>query len=380
MAAKQTNKDSDDRVAHSSYIGPPYSGQPVVHFLTTRFKYFSAEVWAEKLREHDVLVNGAPSEPDALLKQGDEVRYFAMRTPEPAVPTNIGVIFEDEDLLVVNKPAHLPVHPTGRYLRNTLINILKKQRGLDTLFLAHRLDRETSGLCVLSKTILSKDKMYWAFFKSEVEKIYWGLVWGRPHPASGIIDAPMGSDEPNQRIRIKQIVGAPGAKSAKTKYHTLGTKWIHAPQWAPPEWPALTKLTDERRKKGADAEGSWPVSLVEARPITGRTNQIRVHLAHLGAGIVGDKLYDPDESVFFQFKNGEPKLVDSRQAPAAPRRQREERSSQFLNLSDELLRRLVLDAHALHARKIRFRHPRTGRPLELEAPPPRAWQGLYDFR
>lgn len=379
MAAYESETGKDDRVSFRSFIGPPMAGQSIVSFLKTRFKYFSEEEWIAKIGENDVLVNGNSIPPEFPLKAGDEVRYFAMRTPEPAVPTNITAIYEDEDLLIVNKPAHLPVHPTGRYLRNTLINILQHQRKLKTLFLAHRLDRETSGLCVLSKSILGKDKMYWAFFRGEVEKVYWALTWGRPHPASGVIDAPMGTDEARQKIRIKQVVGAPGAKQAKTKYHTLGTKWIHAPQWAPPEWPSMQKMIEERERKGGDP-GTWPVSLVEARPITGRTNQIRVHLAHIGNGIVGDKLYDPNESVFTRFKDRQPPLVDARVAPPASRRNREEKSGNFLKLDDDLMRRLILDAHALHARKIRFRHPRTGKFLELEAPAPRSWQGLYDPR
>ena len=354
-----------EKVAFSSFIGHKVQGKTLLQFLSERFTYFPTEVWQERLTTGDVLLNGTQSDANTVLKNGDEVRYLAMTRPEPKVPTQISVLFEDEDLLIVNKPPHIPVHPGGRYLRNTLIHVLQKQRKLDLLILSHRLDRETSGVCVLTKSHLAKDKMYWQFFNGEVEKTYWGLVWGRPHPQSGVVDAPLGNARPGQsRIRIKQVVGGVDAKTARTKYHTLGTKWVSAPQWNPPPWPAM-----ERMLKDAGGKGPWPISLVECKPITGRTNQIRVHLAHLGSGIVGDKLYDPDESVFLEMKDTPPTLSTESQQKESPG---------FMNLSEKLMRRLVLDAHALHAKSLRIRHPRTGKSMLIEAPPPRSWQALYD--
>ncbi len=366
---------SEEKVSFRSFIGHNYEGKTILDFLGTRFKYFGADVWTQKIREKDVLLNDQEVLPEQLLKAGDEVKYFAMRVPEPKVPRHIPAIYEDEDLLIVNKPPHIPMHPTGRYLRNTLIHVLQAQKKLDNLILAHRLDRETSGLCVLTKSTLAKDKMYWAFFRGEVEKTYWALVWGRPEPRGGLIDAPMGEAK-DGKIRIKQIVGVPGAKSARTKYRTLSTKWIHAPQWQPPEWEALAKMLPQPFAETQD----WPVSLVEAKPLTGRTNQIRVHLAHIGAGLVGDKLYDPEESVFLRFKNQAPKLEASRaeQAGKRPSARKRPQDERYLDLSPELMRRLILDAHALHARELRFRHPRTGKLVEFHAPVPKSWQGLYD--
>jgi 23S rRNA-/tRNA-specific pseudouridylate synthase len=153
-------------------------------------------------------------------------------------------------------------------------------------------------------------------------------------------------------------VGSPESKQAKTKYHTLSTKWIEAPEWSPPDWPGMRKMMKDRAWKSP-----WPISLVEAKPITGRTNQIRVHLAHLGAGIVGDKLYDPDEKIFLAFKDQNRSL--------------ETRKGAFIQLSPELRKHLILDAHALHARKLALRHPRSGKMIEFVAPAPSSWQGLY---
>ena len=348
-----------ERVAYFKYVGPHAEGLRLVDFLVKRFTYFDALHWTNLIEKGDVLLNEGPAIADHLLRNGDKVSYLATMRPEPVAPTKIPILFEDEDLLIVNKPPHLPVHPTGRYLRNTLINILKDQRKTQNIFLAHRLDRETSGVCVLTKTTLAKDKIYWQFFKNECDKTYWGLVWGAPFPASGVIDAPMGAAGPGQsQIRIKQVVNAPESKTAKTKYHTLSTKWIEAPEWQPPRWPGMEKMM-----KGKDFKSPWPISLVEAKPITGRTNQIRVHLAHLGAGIVGDKLYDPDEAIFLAFKDQNKSM--------------ETQKGSFIQLSPQLRKHLILDAHALHARKLALRHPRSGKMIEFVAPAPSSWQGLY---
>lgn len=178
-----------------------------------------------------------------------------------------------------------------------------------------------------------------------------------------MIDIPIGDAKLiGSNIRIKKgNFHSATSKQAKTKYRVLSKKLIQAPQWNPPDWPAL---------KGRE-ESPWPVSLVECRPITGRTNQIRVHLNSLGTGILGDKLYDPDESVFLEMRSTPPVLEDK------PSKRRDQKDVGFMNLSQRLKSRLVLDAHALHAKSLEFRHPRTSKKIKIEAPPPESWRGLY---
>jgi 23S rRNA pseudouridine1911/1915/1917 synthase len=340
-------------------------GLSLVGYLASRFTYYQESGWQKLVEAEKVALNGErPVDPHRILKAGEEIIYYADHRPEPKVPTRIAIVYEDEDLLVVNKPAHLPVHPSGKYMRNTLINLLKKQKNNDRLILAHRLDRETSGLCVLTKSTLAKDKMYWAFFEGRVDKTYWALTWGKPAQNSGTIDAPMGAVPKGRpdisRIRIKQIVGGTDSKRAQTKYRTLQTNWIRG-LWIPPPWKGLETQIPGNKQKSDD---SWPISLVECKPLTGRTNQIRVHMAHIGCGLVGDKLYDPSEEIFLELTSGKPLLED------------EEGLAGF-RIPAHLRPRLVLDSHALHARALNFRHPRTGQSLHLEAPPPKEWQGLY---
>ncbi|MEZ4814008.1 MAG: RluA family pseudouridine synthase [Bdellovibrionota bacterium] len=339
-------------------------GMTLVGYLSSRFTYYAESDWQRMVDAEKIALNGQrPVEGLSPIKAGDEIIYFADRKPEPKVPTRIPIVYEDEDLIVVNKPAHLPVHPSGKYSRNTLVNLLKKQKNNDRLILAHRLDRETSGLCVLTKSTLAKEKMYWAFYEGRVEKTYWALVWGKPQPGSGSVDAPMGpvpkGNTELSRIRIKQVVGASGSKRAQTKYRTLQTNWVHG-LWMPPPWKGLEAQVAGNKQKS----DTWPVSLVECRPMTGRTNQIRVHMAHIGCGLVGDKLYDPSEEIFIELTRGKPLLEDEAGLPG-------------FRLPAHMRPRLVLDAHALHARALHFRHPRSGQSLHLEAPAPREWQGLY---
>lgn len=336
-----------------SHVGHKHSGLPLLNYLTQRFTYFSADEWRQRIEVGELLLNDGQPDPAHPIKLGDKVAYFATLRPEPKTPKKIPVLFEDEDLLIVNKPPHLPVHPGGKYLRNTLISQVTKARNLDFLVLSHRLDRETSGLCVMSKTRLAKDKMYWAFFNGEVEKTYWALCWGRPPQDSGTVDLRIGPAKPGQsRIRIKQVENGLDAKESRTKYRTLKTFSITGNAWAPPPWPSL---------KNRSESDPLTISLVECRPITGRTNQIRVHMAHLGCGIVGDKLYDPDESVFIDFKDQD--FMPNSDA-----------SRLFVRIPPHLAPRLVLDAHALHAKTLRFRHPRTGKMLQLHAPIPENWK------
>lgn len=339
-------------------------GMSLIGYLSNRFTYYVEADWQKLVEAEKVAINGQrPAPAHQILKAGDEIIYFADRKPEPKVPTKIPIIYEDEDLLVVNKPAHLPVHPSGKYSRNTLINLLKNQKKNERLILAHRLDRETSGLCVLTKSTLAKDKMYWAFFEGKVDKTYWALAWGKPQPSSGTVDAPMGSvprGRPDiSRIRIKQIIGGVESKRAQTKYRTLQTNWIRG-LWLPPPWKGLESQMIGSKSKG----DSWPISLVECKPLTGRTNQIRVHMAHIGCGLVGDKLYDPSEEIFLELTSGKPLLEDEDGLPG-------------FRLPVHMRPRLVLDSHALHARALNFRHPRSGQSLHLEAPPPLEWRGLY---
>jgi 23S rRNA pseudouridine1911/1915/1917 synthase len=239
---------------------------------------------------------------------------------EPKVVLDYGVLYEDADLLVLNKPAGLPVHPSASYHRHTLTYLLRQRLGSGHGWeLAHRLDRETSGVLVLGRrgrgasgSILKR-----AFFERAVAKRYWAI-------ARGVIDAP---------TRIELPLGpAPGSK--------IRVKMGEVPVDAGGQ-PART---DVRPLASGSFRGE-PVTLVEAAPRTGRQHQIRVHLALFGHPLVGDKLYGLAEERFIAVADG-------------------------LRTLDELGDELGIRRHALHAIALSLDHPRTGERMTFRAPWP----------
>jgi 23S rRNA pseudouridine1911/1915/1917 synthase len=209
------------------------------------------------------------------------------------------IIYEDRELLVVNKPAGLVCHPTKTNEYSSLIGRVRLHLGPDSQpRLVNRLDRETSGVTVVAKDLTTARELGRLWEARQVEKDYAAIVHGHPRAAHGVIDAPLGKDE-QSRVAIKDCVRADGA-AAKTEY------WV------------------ERRF----TRDKSPFALLLVRPLTGRKHQIRIHLAHLGHPIVGDKLYGGDEDLYLA-------LVEDRLTP-------------------EQRRRLILPQHALHACEVRF--------------------------
>jgi 23S rRNA pseudouridine1911/1915/1917 synthase len=263
------------------------------------------------------------------LKPNDRVQaeqhVLLWRAPwdETPVPVEVPILHEDEHLLAVCKPALLPVHPTARYHKNTLIKVLSALRP-DCAFLSlgHRLDRETSGVILLSKT-RECDRALKRLFedRDDVEKTYVALAWGVPDRGDGATsfryEATMELD-PDSALRVKMRLGN-GPDSVRS------STWIEVLE--------VRHAASGRR-----------YSRVQLGLETGRQHQIRLHLASLGAPVVGDKLYGPDERAFARAADGE--------------------------LTGDDLAWLELPRHALHAARIALPHPMTGSPLVFEAPLP----------
>jgi len=358
------NSSNNSESAFFSYIGNEKAGYQLIDFLSKRFKYFDKAGWLKRIEDKDVLINGHIMPPETILNQGDKVSYVAKSRPEPRVEKKMSRIHEDDDILVINKPAHTPMHPSGRYLRNSLINILKRRYPKEQfLALAHRLDRETSGVCFLTKSQRAKKSLYWQFFNHEVQKKYLALCWGTPPQKQGIIDAPIGDSTPEtSKIRVKKIVNGQKPKTAQTRYKVLEIYHFNHPFTNNniPKWPHLTH---------PDYPETFPlVSLIECQPITGRTNQIRVHMAHLGCGLIGDKLYHPDEQVFLEYRAQKPLLDED---PSEKKTYR-----QIVNFPKKFEKQLLLDAHALHSYEATIKHPKNQKLTTYTSPPPRTWKKL----
>lgn len=266
------------------------------------------------IRSGSILVNNCRVKTGYLLRPGDTISLqVKAAAPEAQLqPENIPlhVIYEDEDLAVIEKPAGLVCHAGAGVRSGTLVNALLYHLGpLQTgdatrPGIVHRLDKLTSGLLVVAKNIESHRGLARQFKSRQVRKEYLALVYGHPIPAAGTIDLPLGRD---RRDRKKISVRARRRREAVTHYR-------------------------KERVCG-------PFSLLRVRLETGRTHQIRVHLAQMGHPVVGDVLYGGNRS---------------------------------RNLDAHPLRSAVqeLGRHFLHAHRLEFCHPRTGEKLVFESPLP----------
>jgi 23S rRNA pseudouridine1911/1915/1917 synthase len=260
-----------------------------------------------------------------------EVVSVEMPEPEPAEPQGeaiaLDVLYEDDELIVINKPAGLVVHPGAGNWTGTLVNALIHHcgaslsgiGGVKRPGIVHRLDKDTSGVMVAAKTDRAHKALSEAFAdhgrSGDMQRAYVALVWGIPQRVTGTVDAPLG----RAADRVRRAVVPEGRDDARH---------------------AVTHYTIEERY-GEDQSQFTTASLVECRLETGRTHQIRVHMAHIGHPVVGD----PDYGQAFRTKaNRLPEPLRG-QVQAFPRQ-------------------------ALHARLLEFVHPATHIPMTFEAPMP----------
>ena len=222
------------------------------------------------------------------------------------------IIYEDRELLVVNKPAGLVCHPTKTDEYSSLISRARLHLGPGSQpQLVNRLDRETSGVTLLAKDADTARELRQIWERRAVEKDYLAIVHEHVTEAHGIIEAPLGKDE-HSRVVIKDCVRSDGA-AARTEY------WV----------------------RQLFTHQSLPFTLLLARPQTGRKHQIRIHLAHIGHPLLGEKIYGGDEDLYLA-------LVEDRLTP-------------------EQRQRLILPHHALHACEVRFEW--RGQPTVFHAEP-----------
>jgi 23S rRNA pseudouridine1911/1915/1917 synthase len=319
----------DQAILRVFRVPPEAAGMRLDRFLQSQLRSTS-RTKARAIVEHSAFApDGRRHRPSDRVRAEERVVLwrppFETEQPEPEV----SILYEDQHLLALDKPPLVTVHPTARSHRHTLIKRLQAQRPGEFLSLIHRLDRETSGLILVAKSVaadrglkrllehrslsLAEARQPWQTpgTDSVLAKTYLAITWGVP--PSGLLDLPLEADAGNP-LRVKMRVGAPG-------------RGLHA----------LTTFTVRDVRAG--------YALVACELHTGRQHQIRVHLAALGCPVVGDKLYGPDERLLARAADGE--------------------------LTDQDRRLLELERHALHAHRYRLRHPITGRTLDLVSPLPR---------
>ena len=275
-------------------------------------------------------VNGAPARASVRLRPGDRVFVDAPGPPEASdiTPETIAldVVFEDGDLLVINKAKGMVVHPAPGSESGTLVNALLAHckdlsgiGGVERPGIVHRLDKNTTGLLVVAKNDNAHNDLQRQIQKKTAVRKYLALVWGRPSFMNAVVDVPIGR-HPTDRKRMAVLEPGPGQAARQ----------------------AVTEL--------AVRESLGPFTLLECTLQTGRTHQIRVHCQFAGFPVVGDPVY------------GGLRKVGAEARGAAE------------------LNGLVADLHgqALHAYHLSFDHPRTGERLTFEAAPPAEMTGLVE--
>jgi 23S rRNA pseudouridine1911/1915/1917 synthase len=265
--------DQQAMITAEFVIAPPDAGRRLDHFLAEQAAALSRSRLQALIKEGHVTVNGAPSKPGGKLRAGDRI-FLAEPPPVPsgARAENIpfGVLFEDDALIVIDKPAGLVVHPAAGNWDGTLVNgLLHHCATLSGIGgelrpgIVHRLDKETSGCLVAAKTDAAHQSLVKQFAGREVTKIYLALAAGRFRQPSGLLETGI-ARHPVQRQKMAVVDSARGRQAR--------TGWRVVRDWELPD-------------------GGGIASLVECTLHTGRTHQIRVHLKHLGHPVLGDAVY-----------------------------------------------------------------------------------------
>ena len=322
---------AEGSVASVFRVPPEAAGQRVDLFVQSQLHRTSRTRAQAIVRASAFDSTGKRLKPNDRVQAEQKILLWRAPWDETPVPLELPVLYEDEHLLAVDKPALLPVHPTARYHRNTLIKLLQEARPeADFLSLGHRLDRETSGVILVSKSrACDRALKRLIAARTGLEKSYVAIARGVPDRGDGarafVCNRSLELD-PDSPLRVKMRIGTTAAALVCS---------------------TAFEVTDVRRSiTGRD------YARVECRLETGRQHQIRVHLASLGAPVVGDKLYGADDHAFARAADGE--------------------------LTADDLVQLEMPRHALHAARLALPHPMTGAHLRIEAPLPEDMRYFWD--
>ena len=306
---------------HESFT-PEQDGLRLDQALSNLMPEHSRSFLARLIAQGCVAVDGRPAARSSLRVAAGQKVEIELPPPEPssveAQDVPLTILFEDADLVVIDKPAGLVVHPAAGHRDQTLVNaLLFHVRDLSGVGgelrpgIVHRLDKDTSGVMIIAKNDEAHRRITEAWGTDAVRKEYLALVYGTPQPPKGTIDAPIGRD-PRDRRRMAVVAGG---RRAVTDYEVV--------------------------------EPLRHVALVRCRIHTGRTHQVRVHMKHIGHPIVGDPLYS---------------------------------GPQWRGIPDKRLQKAIggFGRQALHAERITLRHPRTGEIMTFEAAIPDYMKELID--
>jgi 23S rRNA pseudouridine1911/1915/1917 synthase len=330
MTSTAESLDGDDQ-AITIDITPDEAGHRLDVVVAQRLARVSRSRVRQLIVGGHVTIDGQSARPATIVRSGERVcaRLAELPATGPvAEEIPLEILFEDEWLIGLNKPAGMVVHPAKGHWRGTLasglmhrFSQLSRLGGGQRPGIIHRLDRDTSGAIIVAKDDETHARMARQFERRSITKTYWALVSPPPSRDRDIIEQPIGP-HPYQREKMAIRAGHPASRPATTFFEVV------------------------------ERCGSFAV--IHANPKTGRTHQIRVHLAHAGSPIVADRLYSGRATL--------PALSSESEMPAPA----------------------LLDRQALHALSLEFRHPHTDQPMVIRAPLARdleqAWQAIRASR
>jgi RluA family pseudouridine synthase len=293
-----------DELELRSRVPPHAAGARLLDYLLQRFPYHDRDAWRREIDAGRLRLGNRVLTAEARLPAGGQLVYRRVHR-EPPVDDRIEVLHADGAIVVVRKPAHLPMHADGPFVRHTLIHLVRTRLQAPQLQLVHRLDRETSGVCVLAHSAAVRERLRRQFAAGTVHKAYLAVVRGAAAD-DFVCDLPIGRAA-GSAVALRRAAGA-GAVDAK---------------------PARTTVTVLRRGPAR--------ALVRCVPQTGRTHQVRVHLEAMALPVLGDKLYGRPDADYLRFvarvKAGQPATATDPDEP---------------------------DRQLLHAEELTFDHPATG--------------------
>ncbi|QDT11663.1 Ribosomal large subunit pseudouridine synthase A [Planctomycetes bacterium K23_9] len=279
-------------------VSQRFDGQTLLDVVVTSHPQIDRQTWLDWFAQGHILQGETPVEPNRRVRGGQQYDHLFPDTIEPDVDANIRVIYEDSDLVVVDKPAPLPMHPSGRFNKNSLTSILSSVYDGERLLTGHRLDANTTGVVLFLRNKDAARIVQSQFDAGQVAKTYLARCWGHPADDTFVCEAP--------------IAREPGRAGRRVVDVQTGL-------------PSKTEFSISTRHPAGTCD-------VVAKPLTGRTNQIRIHLWHSGYPICGDPTYLPDHQ-----------------------------------LGVTQTRRLQDPPMCLHAAGLQLNHPRTGAAIEFRS-------------
>jgi 23S rRNA pseudouridine1911/1915/1917 synthase len=319
--------DGTPRIVERRFaVGEEHAGHRIDHYLKCMIPRLS-RTRVQQIVRSQLHREGAPRalKPHSPVAAGEVYVIRRPARPEPPCPRTFTVLHEDDVVVVIDKPAGLPVHASAKFYFNTLTRVLAERFPGQHLQICHRLDRETSGALVVARDAAAAAVVKGAFASKRVQKTYLAIVHGQPpwpdEPpgTAGAADAPTASiDLPLRVAHAGDPTRLPGVRMVTE----------------PDGLPSTTRVRVVRRV--------GDVALVRCFPVTGRQHQIRAHLAAVGFPIVGDKLYAHGDEAFMRYCDR--------------------------GLTPELAERFVLPRQALHAASVRFPHPERSESLQVDSP------------